>query len=436
MSVLKPQFPDHGSPFSREQARRRKLDAILSAAAKRFNEQGFADTRLEDVAADLGLTKTSISYYFASKEDLAEAVFREASSFLRDAVAAALDAPGDAGARILALFRAYASQLDSVARRVRGPVAALRDLDALPDAICEQIAGEISGCLAQITRLVAAWNEENGAPLGRAEPASFLILALLDWLGERGNQHRRGSDILADLDVLTDIVAGGLLAKPFGYPAPVPLNLGSNETLAIFDRAARNRMKREAFLKAGSRLFNQKGFGGTSLAEVASVLGVSRGAFYYHIEDKEQFLDQCLERSLNIIEQALSAVDESDLPPAEQLRSVLAELVYLQAAGIEPLLRPGMASVLPAPRRRRHLTRLRTIARRFGDLLAEGAETGELRPVDLGLAEDVLASIVFLNGGYTLAAAGSASSWSLFEDARSATTDYLHLLFHGIGKRQ
>ena len=66
MNVLKPEFPDHGSPFSRRQERDRKIAAIRAAAARRFDTQGFRGTRLEDIAADLGLTKTSIAYYYTS----------------------------------------------------------------------------------------------------------------------------------------------------------------------------------------------------------------------------------------------------------------------------------------------------------------------------------------------------------------------------------
>ncbi|MCR9130684.1 MAG: TetR/AcrR family transcriptional regulator [Alphaproteobacteria bacterium] len=191
-------------------------------------------------------------------------------------------------------------------------------------------------------------------------------------------------------------------------------------------------MKREAFLKAGARLFNQKGFGGTSLAEVASALGVTRGAFYYHIQDKEQFLDQCLDRSLESVERALDRADESELGPLGRLHSVLAELIYRQASGVEPLLRPGMAAVLPAARQRRYRSRMQAIARRLGDILTEGAGSGEMRALEASITEDIVASLIFLNGGYTLAAANSFSSWSVSEEPRTATNDYLHLLLHGL----
>jgi AcrR family transcriptional regulator len=432
MSILRPEFPDHSSPFSRKQERQRKLGAIVSAAAQRFNEQGFAHTRLEDVAADLGLTKTSIAYYFASKEDLAEAVFRAAADFLHDAVNTARAAPGDPVDRIQALVSAYAGQLEEAARGRRAHLAALRDLDALPDTVRVQIAGRVAEAVAQINALVADWIVHARAPVRRPEPVTVLVLELLDWLAERQGGTGKGGGIGAAGVALADLLAHGLAAAGAAAGQPAPLDLASDETLAIFDRDARNRMKREAFLKAGSRLFNQKGFGGASLAEVAAALGVSRGAFYYHIQDKEQFLDQCLDRSLQIVERALSQAEAAELSALNRVRSVLAELIYRQAAGVEPLIRPGMAAVLPLPRRRRYQTRMRNIALRLGDALAEGVEAGEIRALDTGLIEEILASALFLNGGYTLAAATRISGWSLAEDPRSASEDYLHLLLHGL----
>ena len=43
---------------------------ILEAALRVFSAQGYAATRLEEVAAAAGVTKGTIYYYFASKEDL------------------------------------------------------------------------------------------------------------------------------------------------------------------------------------------------------------------------------------------------------------------------------------------------------------------------------------------------------------------------------
>ena len=61
---------DNKSPFNRGVQHEAKRGAILSRAAKLFNTKGARATTLSDVAAKLGLTKTSLYYYVRTKEDL------------------------------------------------------------------------------------------------------------------------------------------------------------------------------------------------------------------------------------------------------------------------------------------------------------------------------------------------------------------------------
>jgi len=73
--------PDRKQP---EKRWRRRSDArpgeLTAAAFALFAEQGFAATRLEDVAARAGVSKATIYRYFDSKEALFEAVVKEATA--------------------------------------------------------------------------------------------------------------------------------------------------------------------------------------------------------------------------------------------------------------------------------------------------------------------------------------------------------------------
>lgn len=48
----------------------KKREMILDAAMKSMLEHGYRKTTLEDIAGELGLTKTALYYYFKSKDDL------------------------------------------------------------------------------------------------------------------------------------------------------------------------------------------------------------------------------------------------------------------------------------------------------------------------------------------------------------------------------
>ena len=67
-------------------------DELLEAALHIFAERGYANTKLEDIAAKVGVTKGTIYHYFATKEDLLrraieqyhDRVFQPLEEVLRD----------------------------------------------------------------------------------------------------------------------------------------------------------------------------------------------------------------------------------------------------------------------------------------------------------------------------------------------------------------
>ena len=435
MTVLRPDFPDHSSAFSRSQERDRKTAAIRSAASRRFNAHGVLGARLEDITADLGLTKTSISYYYASKEELAEAVFLSSVDFLLEAVKhaeAANDAPG---LKVLALFQAYAEQLSDAIAEQRPFPARLQELETLSEEVQARITTRLAEAVNRVNAMTGDWLNQSGQTSRRAEPVTYCLFGLLDWLTVRAGEET-GAQFANSADALHDILLQGLTAQGPVSNEIAPHFVSTGELPQIFDRKARNRMKREAFLKAGTRFFNKKGFGGVALSEVAASLGVTRGAFYYHIPDKEQLLEQCLERSFTAVEQALDRAEGGGRSGLGVIEHAIRDLIYQQASGVTPLLRPSLAAALPEARQRRHAARLRNIARRFGDALEHAVEAGEARPVDIQAAERILTHAVFLNGGYTIAAANSFTDWRISEDPLTATIDYVYILMRGLGAGQ
>ncbi len=72
---------------TKQRARRKAFrpDEILDAALEEFTRNGYAGTRLDDVAARAGITKGTIYVYFPSKEELFRAVVRKfRCPFLQD----------------------------------------------------------------------------------------------------------------------------------------------------------------------------------------------------------------------------------------------------------------------------------------------------------------------------------------------------------------
>jgi len=88
---------------------------ILDAATELFNERGYAGTSIRDIAERTGMTKGSLYYHFASKDELLYAIVAP----LLDAIATFLTTVRDAGTVSAELVREFVDMLDAHAPLVR-----------------------------------------------------------------------------------------------------------------------------------------------------------------------------------------------------------------------------------------------------------------------------------------------------------------------------
>ncbi|HZX42303.1 MAG TPA: TetR/AcrR family transcriptional regulator [Myxococcaceae bacterium] len=87
---------------------------IVAAALQLFSDRGFAATRLEDVATVAGVSKGTVYLYFESKEQLFEAVVREAIAPNIDRAEAMVDAfEGPTPDLLRALFELLGAVLET-----------------------------------------------------------------------------------------------------------------------------------------------------------------------------------------------------------------------------------------------------------------------------------------------------------------------------------
>jgi len=82
-------------------------ELILGAAELRFAATGFYPTRLEDIAEDVGITRTAVIYHFQDKETLYNAVLERLFTQLNDHIHAALTSTADLPDRIEAAVEAW-----------------------------------------------------------------------------------------------------------------------------------------------------------------------------------------------------------------------------------------------------------------------------------------------------------------------------------------
>lgn len=84
---------------------------------------------------------------------------------------------------------------------------------------------------------------------------------------------------------------------------------------------------RERILAESARVFNRRGYRGTTLDEIARAMGVTKPALYYYVKSKEDLLFQCHQRALDIAIRAVrTAVAETEAPD-QQLRLMLTRYI-------------------------------------------------------------------------------------------------------------
>jgi Transcriptional regulator len=144
---------------------------------------------------------------------------------------------------------------------------------------------------------------------------------------------------------------------------------------------------RERLLAAATRLFAERGFDATSVQEIVTAAGVTKGAMYHYFNSKDDLLQEIYARVLRLQMERLTHFAESDAPVAERLHAAAVDVVITTVENLDDSkiffrsmhrLAPEIQRAVRADRRRYH--------ERFRDLVLEGQRSGVFRdavPADL-----------------------------------------------------
>jgi AcrR family transcriptional regulator len=163
---------------SRHRDRGLKREAVVRTAAQAFNARGYHNTSLDDVAAALGVTKPTVYYYVANKEQLLFECFCAGLEPIRTAVREALAAKGPARARLMRVVSDYAAAIASdygwcMVRAVD------HDLGAETAQHVRALKSEIDQGIRQLIR-----DGIGDGSIQHCDPkvASFAIAGALNWI--------------------------------------------------------------------------------------------------------------------------------------------------------------------------------------------------------------------------------------------------------------
>jgi len=150
---------------------------------------------------------------------------------------------------------------------------------------------------------------------------------------------------------------------------------------AIPSRAARGRparYTREGLLDLVVGVFNERGYEGASMEDLAKASGFTKSTFYHHVSGKEELLRMAVGRALDALSAALDDTVERGGRPVEQLEDAVrrtTEVLLAELPYVTLLLRVRGNTEIE----REALARRRVFDARLATLVAAAVDAGEIR---------------------------------------------------------
>lgn len=291
---------------------RNRKQLIVAAAARQFEQGGFHDVAVADIAAEVGITASALYRHFRGKSGLLAAAVEQEIELLEQAYGGAVDLPGLLDAAATLLLRP--NRPGSVWQRGQvflepGCAAELevRYLAAL-EPLRRAVVAAAPGSIGHADAEARTWAVHSVLTTGRAF--------------ERARVDRDRTRRLL-VEAATAVAAvGELLPGRAAVPRAV---VGQRGRLRPVSR-------REAVLSAAVRLFAERGFRAVGMDDIGAAAGISGPTLYHHFPRKSALLAHVITRCLDAMQFDLAGVLSSTDDPAEALEQALASLVRINVA--------------------------------------------------------------------------------------------------------
>ncbi len=152
----------------------------------------------------------------------------------------------------------------------------------------------------------------------------------------------------------------------------------------------RFRLKRNRMLKAAARCFNLKGYSGTSLKDVADLLGLTDAALYYYVRNKQELVYLCYVRAADVGREAMQRAIGEGENGLETVQRYLRYHIEYMVGDQGPI---AIMSEIPSlkPEHRQEVLELsRKHSAAFEALLNRGIADGSIAPCDVRMTGNAI----------------------------------------------
>lgn len=352
---------------------------LLEAAAEQINALGAGAVNLDEIAKAGGFTRNALYYYIADRNDLAFQCFERSCEVIAGDLQAAIRSGTDPVERI----RCFVS---TTLTPNREPIAVLGEHDFLTEPERTIIFDKTQAICAGVSEII-----RDGIERGHFRPvdsaiASHCLMSMLSWvrLASRWLGEPSSPEIQRRLaDAVLELMLKGFAIRGTEKPSFIPDALQLTSTsFNAFDRDEAKREKRSQLLGAASCLFNRHGIDGTSVNDIATSVGATKGALYHYFEDKSELVIGCYERAFETYDLFVSVAKQEGASGFQ--KAMIAHHLNCQAqvGGRPPLILQTGLDALPDAVRPRFVQKSREIWREVQAFLVAGQADGSCRQGD------------------------------------------------------
>lgn len=358
-----------------------KRERIIAAGSDVINHQGVKGMTLASVAALVGLSTTSLTYYFKRKEDLAAACILRGIERLEILIETASQeaTPADRIARFVTIFFDLFAR---IRRNEEPPLCIFNDVRALNRSVSEPLLAAHDRMFAAARKMLVDPADPLPSRLATARTLLFLVLAywIPLWLLRYDVE-----DYPRAASRMIDIVLNGLApsADTEWGPSPLP-------QLGPLDPPD----QKEMFLIAATQLINEQGYHGASIDRISAKLEVTKGSFYHHLDTKDDLVALCFSRTFDLMAKVQRAAIARQENGWRQLIAACSTLVELQFSNKGPLLEFSAFTALPPEMIVNTVRESERIPHRFAEMISSGIAEGSVRPVDPFVASQMITAAI------------------------------------------
>ena len=157
---------------------------------------------------------------------------------------------------------------------------------------------------------------------------------------------------------------------------------------------SRFQLQRDRMLRAAAYCFNQKGYSGTSLKDVANLLGLTDPALYYYVRNKEELVYLCYVRAAEVGREAMQLAISEGKDGLDKVVLYLRHHMDFMVGERGPIAIMSEIPSLEPEHREEVLEISRKHSAAFEALIEEGIADGSIAPCDVRMTGNAIMGAV------------------------------------------